>query len=98
MLKLLRIGRVPALAKQLHRLREQEALASGGAKRRRWLRGMNVDVPRWCLDVVQVRQTILAIDIENHRGTYGMPKRIPICTSREGEPEREVHKVPQRGK
>ncbi|CAM9812213.1 unnamed protein product, partial [Ectocarpus sp. 8 AP-2014] len=58
-LKLLRIGRVPALAKQLHRLREQEALASGGAKRRRWVRGMNVDVPRWCLDVVQILVVIL---------------------------------------
>ncbi|CAM9253169.1 unnamed protein product [Ectocarpus sp. 4 AP-2014] len=58
-LKLLRIGRVPALAKQLHRLREQEALASGGAKRRRWLRGMNIDVPRWCLDVAQILVVIL---------------------------------------
>lgn len=55
-LKLLRIGRVPALAQQLHRLREQEAMTNSGSSRRRsWLRGIHVDVPRWCLDVVQVR-------------------------------------------
>lgn len=54
-LKLLRIGRVPALAQQLHRLREQQAMTNSGSRRRRrsWLREIHVDVPRWCLDVVQ---------------------------------------------
>lgn len=55
-LKLLRIGRAPALAQQLHRLREQEAMANSGSRRRSWLRGIHVDVPRWCLDVVQARE------------------------------------------
>lgn len=60
MLKLLRIGRVPALAQQLHRLREQEAMANSGARRKSWLRfGMSFDVPRWCLDVVQAREQVL---------------------------------------
>lgn len=55
LLKLLRIGRVPALAQQLHRLREQQAMAIGGARGKSWLRGIQVDVPRWCLDVAQAR-------------------------------------------
>lgn len=57
MLKLLRIGRVPALAEQLLRLSEQESISNDGptTSRKGWLRGMHVDVPRWCVDVAQVR-------------------------------------------
>lgn len=55
MLKLLRVGRVPALSEQLHRLSEQEAVSSGGPRRRGWLKGIQqIDVPRWCIDVAQV--------------------------------------------
>eukprot|EP00752_Nemacystus_decipiens_P013801 g12253.t1 len=60
-LKLLRIGRVPALAQQLHRLREQKAMSNSGIRRRSLLAlpGIHIEVPRWCLDVVQILVVIL---------------------------------------
>lgn len=55
-LKLLRIGRVFSLADQLHRLSEQEAISNGRPRRTLgWLRGLNLDVPRWILDLIQVK-------------------------------------------
>ncbi|CAM9269782.1 unnamed protein product [Ascophyllum nodosum] len=58
-LKLLRVGRVAALSEQLHRLSEQEVISSGGSRPKGWLRGIQVDVSRWCIDVAQILIVII---------------------------------------